>query len=77
MNLVNFLQKGVNFYVNFKANFAFLSVVFAVVLVFVGCGVLNDDTTNSANSKLSNPQNSTQSWIKSVIKKSPESDIVK
>ncbi len=77
MNFVNFLQKGVNFYVNFKANFAFLGVIFAVVLAFVGCGILNDGTANSANSNLSNPQNSTQSWIKSVIKKSPESDIVK
>ena len=73
MNFVNFLQKGVNF----KANFAFLSVVFAVVLAFVGCGVLNDNAANSANSNLAKPKNSTQSWIKSVIKKSPESDIVK
>ncbi len=77
MNFVNFLQKGVNFYVNFKANFAFLSVIFAVVLAFVGCGILNDGTANSANSNLANPQNYTQSWIKSVIKKSPESDIIR
>ena len=69
MNFVNFLQKGVNF--------AFSSVVFAVVLAFVGCGVLNDNAANSASSNLAKPKNSTQSWIKSVIKKSPESDIVK
>ena len=77
MNFVNFLQKGVNFYVNFRANFAFLGVIFAVVLAFVGCGVLNDNAANSASSNLAKPKNSTQSWIKSVIKKSPESDIVK